>query len=590
MIFKKQPTLVGFGLASYRSFDEHGFVVEDMRKINVFIGKNNSGKSNILRAIRLLKRITKPQMRQDIGQDGLCLRPDIDSHRRNGLPPSVTVHLPPDSVIDANDRLFDRSRQALGDYLTVRWNTANGALDQPSSLDGLGDNDLIRLHNQLTQRTYTGRPQRKQVLSDVVAPIQQRAVHALRTFDHLVSIENFREIRKAAEGESDADSFNGHNVIARLREMQHPKVGKEAEREVFERIEQFVRDLLGETDVLMDVPASEDAIAIELHGTRLPLDSYGTGVHQLVILCAALAMHDDHVVCIEEPEIHIHPELQRKFLRFIADKTKNRYFITTHSNVFLDFLPDVAIYHVTHDGTKSTVTRVDATPRAREVLSDLGYKASDLLQANCVIWVEGPSDRVYLNKWLSLIAPDLTEGIHYAITFYGGKVLAHFAGEDDPADDLVEVLRINQHAIFVVDRDAVKPGGKLNATKERVRAEIGDNQCWVTQGREIENYLRPELLKAYFTEKCGQSVAVAYNRNTRVDRAIAAATKDTDGAKIDYAAKKVAYSREFCELMTEDDLDVLDLRDRLDQVVKLIRQWNHMATDGAARLVGLAGL
>lgn len=363
--------------------------------------------------------------------------------------------------------------------------------------------------------------------------------------------------------------------------MQRPKVGKESERDVFARLERFVRDLLGEADLVMDVPNSEEVIAIELHGTRLPLESYGTGVHQLVILCAVLAMHDDHVVCIEEPEIHIHPELQRKFLRFIADETKNRYFITTHSNVFLDFLPDVAIYHVTHDGTKSTVTRVDATPRARDVLSDLGYKASDLLQANCVIWVEGPSDRVYLNKWLSLVAPDLTEGIHYAITFYGGKVLAHFAGEDDPADDLVEVLRINQNAIFVMDRDAVKPDGKLNATKERIIQETGEEHCWVTEGREIENYLRPELLKAYLTEKCGQSVTVTYNRNARVDRAIASATKDTDGRKIDYAAKKVAYSREFCERMSPEDLDVLDLRERLAGVVTLIQRWNGLSSDGS---------
>lgn len=215
-----KDALVGFGLANYRSFDEHGFVVEDMRKINVFIGKNNSGKSNILRAIRLLKRITMPKMPQAEQRDGLGLRPDIDSHRRNGLPPSVTVNVPQDSVIRANDRLSNRWRKALPNYLTVRWNSANGALDQLSSLDGLDNDDLIRLHHQLTQSQYRGRPQRKQVLSDVAAPIQQLAVQALRTLDRLISVENFREIRNAPEGGSDADTFNGHNVIAELRDAE----------------------------------------------------------------------------------------------------------------------------------------------------------------------------------------------------------------------------------------------------------------------------------------------------------------------------------------------------------------------------------
>lgn len=582
MVFKKQPELTGFGLANYRSFDERGFVIEDLRQINVFIGKNNSGKSNILRAIRLLKRITKPEMYQGEsreGIDGLGLKSDIDSHQQNGLPPSATVGIPKNVLGDADDPGLANWRKASSDYLTVRWNTGSGELDHPLPLDDLQDDGLFRLHGQMTSTRYLARPPREELLSDVARPIHQRAVQALRVFDRLISVDNFREIRNAPEGESGADTFNGHNVIAKLREMQHPKVGKQSEQDVFKRIERFVRDLLGEAGLVMDVPTSEDVIAIKLHGTRLPLESYGTGVHQLVILCAALAMHDDHVVCIEEPEIHIHPELQRKFLRFIADQTKNQYFITTHSNVFLDFLPDVAIYHVTHDGTKSTVKRVEATERAREVLGDLGYRASDLLQANCVLWVEGPSDRIYLNKWLSLIAPDLTEGIHYSITFYGGRILAHFAAVDEPADDLVEVLRINRHAIFVMDRDAVKAGGKLNATKERVLAELGEEQCWVTEGREIENYLRPELLKTYLTEKCGESVAVTYNRNARVDRAIAAATEDTEGGKIDYAAKKVAYSREFCERMSTEDLDVLDLKDRLAGVVTLIRQWSGLSTD-----------
>ena len=36
----------------------------------------------------------------------------------------------------------------------------------------------------------------------------------------------------------------------------------------------------------------------------------------------------------------------------------------------------------------------------RDVLvDDLGIKASDILQSNGIIWVEGPSDRIYINKF-----------------------------------------------------------------------------------------------------------------------------------------------------------------------------------------------
>ena len=36
----------GFGIANYRSFDEECLHVEQLGKINVFIGKDYSGKSN----------------------------------------------------------------------------------------------------------------------------------------------------------------------------------------------------------------------------------------------------------------------------------------------------------------------------------------------------------------------------------------------------------------------------------------------------------------------------------------------------------------------------------------------------------------
>ncbi len=432
------PELTGFGVANYRSFDDGGFVIDGLRKINIFIGKNNSGKSNILRAIRLLRCVKTAAMGQ--GEGGLCLKPEIDSHDQARSPVSMIAMLPLEGIARSNDRFVRNWEEKLGDFVHVRWNSKSGAVEECKNLVALSDGELYALHSALDSRRYMRQPARERLVGDIGKLMLPCAIEAMRTFDRLICVENFREIRSVDGTASESETFNGYNVIARLREMQHPRIGDEDQREVFDDIQDFVCDLVAEPGLLLEVPPSEDAVYVSMHGKRLPLESYGTGLHQLVILCAALAMHDDHIVCIEEPEIHIHPELQRKFLRFIAEETNHRYFITTHSNVFLDAQPDVAIYHVTHDGTKSTMARVDASSRARDVLADLGYKASDLLQANCVIWVEGPSDRVYLNKWLSLAAPELVEGIHYSITFYGGKVLGHFTASDDPAEDLVEVL------------------------------------------------------------------------------------------------------------------------------------------------------
>ncbi|NQT18910.1 MAG: AAA family ATPase [Planctomycetes bacterium] len=48
--------IVDIGIANFRSFDESGIMIKNLGKINIFIGKNNSGKSNILRFFRLLSK------------------------------------------------------------------------------------------------------------------------------------------------------------------------------------------------------------------------------------------------------------------------------------------------------------------------------------------------------------------------------------------------------------------------------------------------------------------------------------------------------------------------------------------------------
>ncbi|MEZ4770015.1 MAG: hypothetical protein R2844_16480, partial [Caldilineales bacterium] len=72
-------------------------------------------------------------------------------------------------------------------------------------------------------------------------------------------------------------------------------------------------------------------------------------------------------------------------------------------------------------------------------------RASDILQANCIIWVEGPSDRIYLKHWLRTIAPELDEGIQFSIMFYGGRLLSHLSADDAEIDEFISLRKINQN-------------------------------------------------------------------------------------------------------------------------------------------------
>ena len=50
--------------------------------------------------------------------------------------------------------------------------------------------------------------------------------------------------------------------------------------------------------------------------------------------------------------------------------------------------------------------------------------------------IEGPTDRMFLNKCLGILRPDLVEGLHYQVVYYGGKLLAGLTSRRVPSPPL----------------------------------------------------------------------------------------------------------------------------------------------------------
>ena len=214
----------------------------------------------------------------------------------------------------------------------------------------------------------------------------------------------------------------------------------------------------------------------------------------------------EFVFGFEELENNLHPAILRRLFRYLEEYSLSNdcpIFLTTHSSVAVDFFgasENAQIVHVTHDGEAARTATVSAHFDQLRVIAELGARPSDLLQANGVVWLEGPSDRVYLNRWIELFTGgDLREGRDYQCAFFGGSLLAknQVKAAEDADPNLANLFEINSNIIVVCDSDRSSAKAGLKDRVRRIKQEVSETpngHIWITRTREIENYLPGQVL------------------------------------------------------------------------------------------------
>jgi len=253
------------------------------------------------------------------------------------------------------------------------------------------------------------------------------------------------------------------------------------------------------------------------------------------------------------------------------------FFITTHSSIAIDQFsndPLAQIYHISHNGKNAVSTPVDTYAEGRSILDDLGIRASDVLQSNGVIWVEGPSDRIYINKWIDLWSnSSLHENVQYQCVFYGGGTLDHLSAEfSQDADDLIKIFTLNRNAIIVMDSDKKSEADEIKETKKRILDEIGKSGsglCWITKGREIENYIPASAISKLIKRDSEKRNVGQFDSFPEYLNSI------IPGLGTQYDKNKVPCSKEIRNHLTKDNCNMLDLNDKMNETILQIEKWNQ---------------
>ncbi|NQU99003.1 AAA family ATPase [Candidatus Woesearchaeota archaeon] len=232
--------------------------------------------------------------------------------------------------------------------------------------------------------------------------------------------------------------------------------------------------------------------------TERPIYDLGDGIQSLIILTFPLFIYENAVFFIEEPEFMIHPGLQRKYLELLQQNDgTQQYFLTTHSNHFLDLTLDynqISILATKKLPDEKFEIKV-LSSGDKGLLRELGVQNSSVFLSNCTIWVEGVTDRLYLKKYLELYFKknkiNFIEDIHYSFVEYGGNNITHWSFLDEDTDKkTINAERIAGKAFVIVDKD----GDTKLERKEKLEKQLGDDLC-ILPCEEIENTLSSEVIK-----------------------------------------------------------------------------------------------
>ncbi len=571
----------------HRCFKDHFAGFDQIRPVNVMIGKNNSGKSQMLDFVEAL-------CANSVAKKGWSC--EITALLDEG---SLQAAFPPNTSAGelGGNHWHDHGRLFVGE--TVRF-----------ALDGKGQVGGFDIAPEILTRGlgHLGSGRIPQARVEALRTAASRWTHPIagRHFIRLAAERNVRPEPTSAAMKLDPDGTGATNIIRRY--LNSASLNRDlitvsllnALNEVFGSDATFTEIETKEHDAGTDGPtgAWEIFLGEQIKGL-IPLSSSGSGLKTVILVLLNLLVvpeiynwaKDSCVFALEEVENNLHPGLLRRLLKYIegyAERVKAVFFLTTHSSVALDVFgisPHGQLIHVTHDRVSASAQTVGAHLDRLGIISELGAKPSDLLQANGIIWVEGPSDRIYISHWIELFSKEkFREGRDYQCAFYGGSLLAQtqVATIETAVDDLVNLFTLNPNIAVVCDSDRAAATGEGAALKGRVARiqqeveKIPPAHMWITAGKEIENYLPGAVIGKVFDkenirdpeqfERFFASESKDANADSYVESQLARKTID----KVELANRALPHMTERSAVAGR-----FDLQQQVSRLIDRIREWNR---------------
>ena len=496
-------------------------IIENLSKINIFVGENNSGKSRLLRNVLYYRIEYEPNWfsLEKLNETLQLLIDDIRNYySKKGLEihPAISQALPKIQSVYPEDLNYFDPISKLKAIIEEFQNHTNQEING-HSLSKIGTDLMKIFDNRLAELPPEVNNEDSSLFFRIYIPVIRGLIPLYATNED-VDIYQAR-IKKDyfTESFTSIEIFTG---LGAYKIIENYNRGDPEERELIKDYQQFLSYNFFNGDSVELIPKiNSEVLWIKVgNWAEHPIYQLGDGLQTIIIATLPLFLNRNKKVLyvIEEPEKLLHPGFQRKLLEtFIHDSRFDncQFFITTHSNHLLDLSLDyseISIFSVRKERSKGEVKNEIPTFLIenlsfgdRSALELLGVRNSSIYLSNCTIWIEGVTDRRYLRHYLELYFDEHSdskkylEDIHYSFLEYGGSNITHYSFLDND-EKPIHVERICGRLFLIADHDTGK-----EKRFEKLKENLG-NRFYPLKCREIENLISKSVLLKIIQdyEKC----------------------------------------------------------------------------------------
>lgn len=477
-------------IENYRSITDAYKI--DMSNLTVLLGKNNEGKTNIIRAIKL----------------GMSIIQDIEMFypkRRMLRRTCYDWHEDFPIALQNSKKIIDKKTLIRFDFQLSEIESTELSKKIGSSINcALSIYICIRENNQISI-TVPKRGKNAKAISSKIIPIS-----------NFISENFLMQYIPAVRSEEDAFAAIIDLVESELSEINDEEYKKSLElivkvqqaklADLASRVKQPLKNFLPQIkDINLNLSTNflgytssfigRRSICFDVDdGTLTSLRNKGDGVKSLtaIALLSQVSTTKNRLVIIDEPENHLHPEAIRYINTVLTNLSKdNQVLISTHSPIFVN-RNTISSNIIVEKGKAYPAKRVD------NIRNVLGVLCSDnLIYSDYVVVVEGPTDKSLLIKMLKS-DKDLSKALTNNIV-----TIHSIGGTHNLQSEIYSLQRYCCNYLVLVDydkagKDAIfQTKEKLSITDNSVRYFMKSNK----KDTELEDLYNAEKYKDYLLSK-----------------------------------------------------------------------------------------